>query len=82
MRNTLSHLDAEFSQLSSVVDVLSSNPSLADTDGRSEEDSAIVLFKAALHKLPQADSFLSAMETVVGFKSGASMSWTQRSAKS
>src|SRR5262249_11847195 len=52
--NTLSRLETEVSELSSVVDVLSSNPSLADSDDRNEEDSAIVLFKAALHKLPQA----------------------------
>ena len=56
------------SGLSSVVDVLSSNPSLADSDERSEEDSAIVLFKAALHKLPQADSFY------IGYENG---SWLQ-----
>jgi len=55
--NTLSRLEAEISGLSSVIDVLSSNPSLTDSDDRSEEDSAIVLFKAALHKLPQSDSF-------------------------
>jgi adenylate cyclase len=38
------------------VRVLSSNPSLTDSDDRSEVDGAIVLFKAALHELPQADS--------------------------
>ncbi len=62
--NTLSRLEAQVSGLSSVVDVLSSNPSLADSDDRNEEDSAIVLFKAALHKLPQADSFY------VGYENG------------
>src|SRR5499427_1596862 len=66
--NTLSRLEAEISGLSSVIDVLSSNPSLTDTDSRSEEDSAIVLFKAALHKLPQADSFY------VGYENGC---WLQ-----
>jgi adenylate cyclase len=66
--NTLSRLEAEISGLSSVVDVLSSNPSLADSDDRSEEDSAIVLFKAALNKLPQADSFY------IGYENGC---WLQ-----
>ena len=54
--NTLSRLEAEVSKLSSLVRVLSSNPSLADSDDRSEVDGAIGLFKAALHELPQADS--------------------------
>jgi len=36
-----SRLEAEVSGLSSLIDVLSSNPSLADSDDRSEEDSAI-----------------------------------------
>jgi adenylate cyclase len=66
--NTLSRLETEVSELSSVVDVLSSNPSLADSDDRSEEDSAIVLFKAALRKLPQADSFY------IGYENGC---WLQ-----
>src|SRR5215475_2111292 len=66
--NTLSRLETEVSELSSVVDVLSSNPSLADSDDRNEEDSAIVLFKAALHKLPQADSIY------VGYENGC---WLQ-----
>src|SRR5438876_9832506 len=62
--NTLNRLEAEVSGLSSIVDVLSSNPSLADSDDRSEDDSVLVLFKAALHKLPQADSFY------VGYENG------------
>lgn len=66
--NTLSRLEAEVSGLSSVVDVLSSDPSLADSDDRSEEDNAIVLFKAALRKLPQVDSFY------VGYENGC---WLQ-----
>src|SRR5215831_13461657 len=66
--NTLSRLEAEVSGLSSVVEVLSSNPSLADSDDRSEEDSALVLFKAALNKLPQADSFY------IGYENGC---WLQ-----
>ncbi len=65
---TLSGLEAEVSGLSSVVDVLSSSPSLAVSNDRDEEDSAIVLFKAALKKLPHADSFY------VGYENGG---WLQ-----
>jgi adenylate cyclase len=43
--NTLSCLEADVSELSSFVRVLSSNPSLAGSEDRSEED-----------ELPQADS--------------------------
>jgi adenylate cyclase len=66
--NTLSRLEAEVSGLSSVVDVLSSSPSLAVSNDRSNEDSAIILFKAALKKLPHADSFY------VGYENGG---WLQ-----
>ncbi|MBV9484178.1 adenylate/guanylate cyclase domain-containing protein [Bradyrhizobium sp.] len=66
--NTLGRLEAEVSGLNSIVDVLSSNPSLADFDDRSEQDGAIVTFKAALAKLPQADSFY------VGYENGC---WLQ-----
>ena len=54
--NTLNRLEAEVSELSSLVRVLSTDPALADLDHRSEVDPAIVLFKAALHVLPQTDS--------------------------
>jgi adenylate cyclase len=54
--NTLSRLEADVTELSSLLRVLSINPSLTDTDDRSEVDGAIALFKAALHELPQADS--------------------------
>jgi adenylate cyclase len=66
--NTLSRLEADVSELSSLVRVLSSNPSLADSEDRSEADDAIVLFKAALQELPQADSLY------VGYENG---SWLQ-----
>jgi adenylate cyclase len=66
--NTLSRLEAEISKLSTLVRVLSSNPALADSDDRSEADSAIVLFKAALRELPQADSLY------VGYDNGC---WLQ-----
>jgi uncharacterized membrane protein YfbV (UPF0208 family) len=39
--NTLSRLEAEVSELNTVVRVLSSNPYLADSDDRSEIDGAI-----------------------------------------
>jgi adenylate cyclase len=66
--NTLSRLEAQISELSSVVRVLSTNPSLADSDGRSEVDGAIVVFKAALRELPQTDSLY------VGYDNGC---WLQ-----
>ena len=66
--NTLSRLEAEVSKLSTLVRVFSSNPALADSDDRSEADSAIVLFKAALRELPQTDSLY------VGYDNGC---WLQ-----
>ncbi len=66
--NALSRLQAEVSELSILVRVLSSNPALADSDDRTEVDGAIVLFRAALHELPQADSFY------VGYDNGC---WLQ-----
>jgi adenylate cyclase len=65
---TLSSLDAQVSELSSLVRVLSTIPSLADSDDRSEVDGAIGLFKAALHELPQMDSLY------VGYDNGC---WLQ-----
>ena len=66
--NTLSRLEADVSELSSFVRVLSSSPSLADSEDRSEADGAIALFKAALHELPQTDSLY------VGYDNGC---WLQ-----
>jgi adenylate cyclase len=66
--NTLSRLEAEVSKLSTLVRVLSADPALADSDDRSEVDPAIVLFEAALHELPQADSLY------VGYDNGC---WLQ-----
>jgi adenylate cyclase len=66
--NTLSRLEAQISELSSIVRLLSTNPSLADSDDRSEVDGAIVAFKAALHELPQTDSLY------VGYDNGC---WLQ-----
>ena len=66
--NTLSRLEAQVSELSTLVRVLSSNPSLADSDDRSEVDGAIGLFKTALHELPLTDSLY------VGYDNGC---WLQ-----
>ena len=66
--STLSRLEVEVSELSTLVRVLSSNPALADSDDRSEADGAIGLFKAALHELPQTDSLY------VGYDNGC---WLQ-----
>jgi adenylate cyclase len=66
--NTLNSLEDQVSELGTLIRVLASNPSLADSDDRSEDDSAIPLFKAALHELPQADSFY------VGYDNGC---WLQ-----
>jgi len=66
--NTLSRLEADVSELNALLRVLSSNPSLSDSDDRTEADDAIALFKAALHELPQADS------VYVGYDNGC---WLQ-----
>src|SRR6516164_2883207 len=66
--NTLGHLEAEVSELNTVVRVLSSTPSLADSDDRSEVGGAVGLFKTALRRLPQADSLY------VGYDNGC---WLQ-----
>ena len=66
--NTRNRLEADVSQLGSVVRVLAADPALTASDQRSENDSAIVLFKTALREVPQADSFY------VGYDNG---SWLQ-----
>ncbi len=66
--NTLSRLEAQVSELNAVVRVLSTNPSLTDSDDRSEVDGAIVVFKAALRELSQTDSLY------VGYDNGC---WLQ-----
>jgi adenylate cyclase len=66
--NTLSRIEAQVSDLTALIRVLSSNPALADSDDRSEVDDAIVVFKAALHELPQMDSLY------VGYDNGC---WLQ-----
>ena len=54
--NTLSGLEADVSELGTLVRVLSSNPSLSDSQDRSEEDEAIVLFKASDRKSTRLNS--------------------------
>ena len=66
--NTLSHLEADVSKVSTLVQVLSANPALTDSADRSEVDSAIPVFKAAVEQLPQADSLY------VGYENGC---WLQ-----
>jgi adenylate cyclase len=66
--STLSRIEDQVSQVTSVVRVLASNPVLADSDDRSEIDGAIILFKAALGVLPQMDSLY------VGYDNGC---WLQ-----
>jgi adenylate cyclase len=66
--NTLSRLEADVSELGTLVRVLSASPFLADSDDRSEVDGAVGLFKTALHELPQADSLY------VGYDNGC---WLQ-----
>jgi hypothetical protein len=66
--NTLSRLEANVAELSTLVRVLSASPFLSDSDERSEADRAVALFKAALRELPQADSLY------VGYDNGC---WLQ-----
>jgi adenylate cyclase len=66
--NSLSRLEAQLSELASLVRVLSENPFLADSDDRSESGGAVGLFKTVLDELPQADSLY------VGYDNGC---WLQ-----
>jgi adenylate cyclase len=65
---TLGRLQNEISKIASLVHVLSSSSSVADSDERSEVGRAIPLFKAALLEEPQMDSIY------VGYGNGA---WLQ-----
>jgi len=67
-RNSSTRLDAELAELSATVRLLSADPSIADSNERSETDRAIVLFKTALQVLPQTDSIY------VGYDNGC---WLQ-----
>jgi adenylate cyclase len=65
---SLTRLEAEVSELTTVIRILATSPFLADNDERSEVGGAIGLFKTALRRLPQADSIY------VGYDNGC---WLQ-----
>ena len=64
----LGRLQGELTAISSLVNVLATSSSVADSNERSETGRAIPLFKAALSELPQMDSIYA------GFENGA---WLQ-----
>ena len=64
----LGRLQGELTAVSSLVKVLATSSSVADSNERSETGRAIPLFKAALSELPQIDSIYA------GFENGA---WLQ-----
>lgn len=64
----LGRLQGELSTIRSLVHVLATSSSVADSDERSETGRAIPLFKAALQEMPQMDSIYA------GFENGA---WLQ-----
>jgi adenylate cyclase len=64
----LGRLQAELATISSLVNVLATSSSVADSNERSETGRAVPLFKAALQELPQMDSIYA------GFENGA---WLQ-----
>ena len=64
----LGRLQGELSSISSLVNVLATSSSVADSNERSETGRAIPLFKAALLEMPQMDSIYA------GFGNGA---WLQ-----
>jgi adenylate cyclase len=64
----LGRLQSELAAISSLVNVLATSSSVADSNERSETGRAVPLFKAALQELPQMDSIYA------GFENGA---WLQ-----
>src|SRR6478735_1933155 len=64
----LGRLQGELNAITSLVNVLATSSSVADSNERSETGRAIPLFKAALQELPQMDSIYA------GFENGA---WLQ-----
>lgn len=64
----LGRLQTEITTMASLVDVLATSSSVADSNERTETGRAIPLFKAALQELPQMDSVYA------GFENGA---WLQ-----
>lgn len=65
---SLMRLEAQVSELGTVIRILATSPFLADNDERSEVGGAVGLFKTALRRLPQADSLY------VGYDNGC---WLQ-----
>ena len=65
---SLARLQGELDTVASLVNVLATSSSVADSDERSETGRAIPLFKTALQELPQMDSIYA------GFENGA---WLQ-----
>jgi adenylate cyclase len=65
---SLGRLQGELNAMASLVNVLATSSSVADSDERSETGRAIPLFKTALQELPQMDSIYA------GFENGA---WLQ-----
>jgi adenylate cyclase len=65
---TLGRLQAELTTITSLVNVLATSSSVADSNERTETGRAIPLFKAALQELSQTDSIYA------GFENGA---WLQ-----
>jgi adenylate cyclase len=59
---TLGRLRNEISEVTSIVDVLSSSSSVADSDERSEVGRAIPLLKTAVLEVPQIDSIYVAYD--------------------
>jgi adenylate cyclase len=64
----LGRLQTEIAAVASLVNVLATSSSVADSNDRTETGRAIPLFKAALRELPQMDSVYA------GFENGA---WLQ-----
>jgi adenylate cyclase len=64
----LGRLQTEITTIASLVHVLATSSSVADSNERTETGPAIALFKAALQELPQMDSIYA------GFENGA---WLQ-----
>lgn len=64
----LGRLQGELATIASLVNVLATSSSIADSNERSEAGRAVPLFKAALRELPQMDSIYA------GFENGA---WLQ-----
>ena len=64
----LGRLQTEISTIASLVDVLATSSSVADSNERTETGRAIPLFRAVLQELPQIDS------VYIGFENGA---WLQ-----